>query len=619
LKEKFDLNLLNLAVFTNCPAIVYSTNGRRKQVWQPNTRGITVSGSIDIAKRSISLKTVKNITGDVKNAELLVYAPNDWSGFKVSGAVLKQQVFLGGQRFLLLGVNGFGRITVDAESAKAFKLSKKQNLSLRNISVPGKLELSLPAGKKFITIYYKGIPVYFGNSVQIELPQELASGDYLLEAVVGDAVYSGSFKVKSSWKYDYPDIKPRRAAPELKETVVNCTVKGIKILKSAVNSYDRYSKPLFAKVEPDKLSFAAGSPDFATSQYGYAMAGLEIENLKVVQLSVKNTFFHHWSNYDRETRRPGNVNAFAGLIVDYHTPEGYTKRVALGMGLIQPATQAPQPLYGKKKKPDMFVRLKDYIHLSKQAEFSLDLRRWAPANWDGRVWISAAVNGGVMSGRKLFVTIAGNGDSAGDVPLDEGELVSRELKQPELKVVRINTPIKIDGKLDEKAWGEAAKTTDFKLTSSMRKPDQVTALYMCSDKQNLYIGVKCSELERSELVGDSGKIWGHDALDLSFAPLPRSKKFHKFVINFRNTIFQQSFPIAGKQQKWQIKSAILKGRKSWSLEAAIPLKYLKLKDREIAFNLLRYRPSSTGVKAFSWSLIPIEDYLKPKWFGTIKL
>jgi len=77
--------------------------------------------------------------------------------------------------------------------------------------------------------------------------------------------------------------------------------------------------------------------------------------------------------------------------------------------------------------------------------------------------------------------------------------------------------------------------------------------------------------------------------------------------------------IIRKQQNWRIFTATGKVKGAWFFEAAIPLKYLKLKDGEIAFNVLRYRPEPTGTKAFSWSLIPLENYLEPKWFGVIVL
>ena len=615
--DKFDKDLLNLALFTNCPAVVYSTNGRRNQVWQPNARGITVNGSINMAAKEIAIETNKNNTADVNNAELLVYIPNNWQKLEISGAEMTQEVMLGKQRFAMLKLDDFGKIKIKSGKLKSFKLSPSNSLELNNITVPGKL--NLPKKADYLTVYHKGIPVFFGKGNSIDLPKQLCSGTYKVQAVCGDKMYSGEFQVESSWKYNYPSVKPVRKKPLLEEKVINKTFNGIQVLKSGINSYNMINLPLFAEVKPEKLSFAAGNTDYITSQYGYSMAGLEIAEAKVLQLHVKNNFYRRWSNYDRETRRPGNPKAFAGLIVDYHTPGGYTKRVALGMGLIQASTPATQPSYGKASRPDVFVRLKDYIHKSKEAKFSIDLRRWAPADWDGRVWISAAVNGGVMGGRKLFVNIIGNSDSAGNIPLDEGELISKDLKQPELTINKVITPVKIDGSLDDKAWKFASSAKDFKLTSSLRKPSQETEMLMCRDSKNLYIAVRCSENERDKLIADSSKIWGHDAIDMSFAPLPRGNNFHKLIINFKNEQFQQTFPPESKQQKWKIKNAVKKSGKNWSVEMSIPLAYIKLKDNKIAFNLLRYRPDPSGVKAFSWSLLPIEDYLKPKWFGTIRL
>ena len=609
-----------MATFSNCPAIVYATNGRRRQIWQPNSRGITVNGGIDLPSRTIVLHTESNITADVTTAELLVYVPNDWQDFQVSGATLKRQLFLDKQRFLLLRVNGFGKVSVTAKRTAPYNVLQTEKLALGKVTAPGTISLNLPDGERFITVYHKGVPVFFGDADQLQLPKELASGKYQVSAVVGDIAYTGEFAVESAWTYAFPEIKPKRTSAQLAETVVNRTVKGIKILKSAVTSHDGYRYPLFTQVEPDNLTFAAGSEDFATSRYGYAMAGLEIEQLKVVQLEVKNTFFRAWSNYDRQTWKPGHPHAFVGLIVDYHTPQGYAKRVALGMGLLQRNSDAIPPRYGKKAKADAFVRLKDYISLSKEAKLSLNLATWAPKGWDGRVWISAATNGGVYAGRRLYVTILGNADDGGKIPFDQGELLTNELKQPTLTVPKIATPIKIDGKLDDAAWSKAVASDVFKLTTSMRAPSQKTEMVVCQDDKNLYLGVKNHETERAHLMSDGEKLWAHDAMDISFAPLPlpKIKTFHKFVIDHENRTYQETRPLTRKREKWQVRSATRQVKGAWVFEIAIPLKYLKLKNGEIAFNLLRYRPSSTGMEACSWGLIPLEDYMEPKYFGSLK-
>ncbi len=618
IKQQFDLNLLNVAVMSNCPAVVYSANGARKQLWQPNTRGISVEGGIDMAKRVIKLQTKKNITADVNAAELLVYTPADWGDFKVTGATLEQQVYLGQQRFLLLAVKGFGNISISAQPAKPLELTKQAKLKFAPVNTPAKVKL--PSGTSHVTVYNLGVPVFFGNTSELSLPKELFSGKYQIEAIAGNTRYTGELTVKSAWKYPYKDFKLKRKPGQFAISEVNREVKGLKILRSAESSYDGYRHPLFAETNADKLQFSAGSPDFATSKYGYAAAGLEIARVRCLQLQTTNTFFRHWSNYDRETWRSGASDAFAGLIVDYHTPKGYTKRVAASMGLLRPGSPSPHPRYGRKKKADMFVRLKDYIHSGNKANFSLDLKRWAPEDWDGQVWLSTAVNGGVFAGRRIYVTITGTSDSPPQgFPMDAGELVTSKIVQPVISVPLVAAPIKVDGKLDDPAWKKAAKTDHFKLTTSMRNPKQPTLMYLCRDKNNLYIGMKCSELERKAYIADNEKIWAHDAVDITFAPSPQQRRFHKFVINHLNEMYEENRPITEKQVKWRIQKATSKGKNAWYFEAAVPLKYLKLKDGEILFNMLRYRPETTGVKASSWSLIPLEDYLNPKWFGTLKL
>ena len=613
----FDRNLLNMALFSHCPAIVYSVNGRRQQIWQPHARGVVADGSIDMAQRVIALKVAPNNTADATAAELLVYVPNEWQDLEVSGAALKQQVFLGKQRFLLLGIEGFGEVSVTAARTEPFAITGTQPLTLKNVAAPCVMGLALPEGDRHVTVYSKGIPVFFGNSDMLELPPELAAGDYQIHAVAGGVLHAGRFNVDSTWSYKRPAIERARRDPDLQVTPVDRTVNGIHVLRSAVQSHDGYSQSHFTEVDPDRLAFAAGSPDIATSKRGHAMAGLELDGLSIVQLRVRNTFFERFSNYVRHTWRPGSAHAFAGLIVDYHTPEGYAKRVALSMGLLQRESDAVQPDYGKRGAADLFVRLQDYIDQSAEATFAINLGRWAPENWDRRAWISAACNGGVYPGRKLFVEILGNGDTAGGAPLDEGELVTRDLEQPTLVVPAATGAIAVDGKLDDEAWTGAARTEHFKRAISMRDPDQKTEMSMCRDDENLYIALKCGETERKHLMSDGEKLWSHDALDITFAPLPRRKYFHKFVIDWENAVYQETRPLERERENWEIVSAVSQGSDAWFFEVAVPLRYLELKDGEMAFNMLRYRPEPSGTAAFSWSLIPLEDYMDPKWFGTI--
>jgi hypothetical protein len=108
---------------------------------------------------------------------------------------------------------------------------------------------------------------------------------------------------------------------------------------------------------------------------GRGLAGLELKGARLLNLSVKVS-----PDLGRMSR-----TTFAGFIVDYQTKEGYTKRVALGVGDFSEWRPAKKPQWGKGDNPDEFADLgvKDSYHL--------DLQRWAPSGWTGQVWFTLAL------------------------------------------------------------------------------------------------------------------------------------------------------------------------------------------------------------------------------------
>jgi uncharacterized protein (TIGR03066 family) len=108
---------------------------------------------------------------------------------------------------------------------------------------------------------------------------------------------------------------------------------------------------------------------------GCADAGVEIENVRKVKLSVdaSPSFKRH------------DDNSFAGFMVDYHTADGYTKRVALSIGTYSEKRWTKTPIWGKPTTPDKF------IDLGKKKEYELDLKEWAPEGWDGKVWFTVSL------------------------------------------------------------------------------------------------------------------------------------------------------------------------------------------------------------------------------------
>ncbi len=136
----------------------------------------------------------------------------------------------------------------------------------------------------------------------------------------------------------------------------------------------------FAKY--DNLQFDVGTGPHPGG-LGGGFAGVEMDKCSRLQVTL--------DAFPTYTRK--DVNAYVGFMVDYHTASGYVKRVGLPVGsqFDRGHTDALPP-WGKQTAPS------EHFDLGKRQVYELDLKAWAPKDWDGRVWFSAVtVNSGVNS------------------------------------------------------------------------------------------------------------------------------------------------------------------------------------------------------------------------------
>lgn len=103
---------------------------------------------------------------------------------------------------------------------------------------------------------------------------------------------------------------------------------------------------------------------------GIAAVGYELEHVVALRFEVKIN----------GALKAYDTNAFVGFMVDYHTPAGYSKRVALSLGMCFPSRHGVPETWGTAKRPNEFV------DLTRRTTDLIDLREWAPADWDGKVW-----------------------------------------------------------------------------------------------------------------------------------------------------------------------------------------------------------------------------------------
>lgn len=126
----------------------------------------------------------------------------------------------------------------------------------------------------------------------------------------------------------------------------------------------------YARVDGPVIEVGMGD-----ATWGYGFAGVELEGARILNVKVQAP--SRYKHYD--------ANAFAGFMIDYSTSDGYTKRVALGIGMLDRSRWGVAHGWGTGEPPN------EFIDLGRQGTYYLDLKKWAPRDWDGQVWFSLGI------------------------------------------------------------------------------------------------------------------------------------------------------------------------------------------------------------------------------------
>ena len=143
------------------------------------------------------------------------------------------------------------------------------------------------------------------------------------------------------------------------------------------------------------------------------------------------------------------------------------------------------------------------------------------------------------------------------------------------QVMPINGKLIIDGKLDDAAWQKASVQTGFmKLArESNLVPKAQTEFKILSDRENIYIGVRCQEPEIKKVHNAS--LWSADAIEVFLSPSGNSDEFYQFVVTVKNSRYSMFYAEAGVIRPdiylpfWD--SRTFMGPNFWSAEIKIPL------------------------------------------------
>lgn len=394
-------------------------------------------------------------------------------------------------------------------------------------------------------------------------------------------------------------------------TPVNRTINGLEVLNSAIattatwpNEIQPGLNLLTATAQPDVLTLEAGTTrailQGQDNLLGAAFAGLEVRNLRRAQVKLSNTFynaFHLRGPGWHVPERPNSRN-FAGIVIDYHTPAGYTKRVALATGVLNRECSSKAPEYGKGTIADEYRDLGSALIEMPEKTFALDLQSYAPVDWDGQVWLSVGADW-VCANRRLTLTIlAANDAVTGDILTGIDPKAFREAynKPQVLQAPRSPGGIVIDGLPYEEWWREAAHTDEFYLMAGVGVSKAQTEAQVMYDDVNLYVAMTCHEPDRRKPLIVGGPPWNDDEVEVWMDPDGDGRTFRQVIVNAAGT--KVEYGEAGPTHIGATTATHLVEGDRWLVEMAIPFAGLGVPPPKPGdqwrFSLCRIRPPGQG-------------------------
>jgi hypothetical protein len=333
-------------------------------------------------------------------------------------------------------------------------------------------------------------------------------------------------------------------------------------------------------VDVDNLTLRAEMPDETFKFYNHAHAGLEFAGLRRVGIRVSHNMVPQMGLYpQRHVLYEKHPQSFIGMFVDYGSAAGYTRRVALSMGYMSTDRATAAPPWGCARPPERYVRLPDTIFTGEPIDGMLDLEQWAPDDWDGRVWLTVAMDNALRS-RWLEVVV-----TAINPPADSGKVVPAtdvfdldELAKRTLTAPRFASPPTLDGDLDDPAWQAADASQGFFIVEGYgRAASQLTEVRIGYDERYVYIAMTCFEREKSSYsttMGAQGKPWFDDSVEFSLVPPAFGGRLLHPVIGAGGAVYQELYEVATEKHAPTSIATVIHVRQHpdrFTIEAAVPL------------------------------------------------
>ncbi len=168
------------------------------------------------------------------------------------------------------------------------------------------------------------------------------------------------------------------------------------------------------------------------------------------------------------------------------------------------------------------------------------------------------------------------------------QAVSGETNRPVITAVRITSPLKLDGNLDEPQWKLAQPAENFK----QREPEngapatERTEVRILYDQNNLYIGVWCDDSQPGKIIANSlirdSRLTGDDRFTIVLDTYHDHRTGFVFKTNPKGARFDayqyapERDPNSNWNGVWDVRTKITKN--GWQAEFLIPFKTLRFRN-----------------------------------------
>ena len=167
-----------------------------------------------------------------------------------------------------------------------------------------------------------------------------------------------------------------------------------------------------------------------------------------------------------------------------------------------------------------------------------------------------------------------------------------------IRAVRVTTPLRIDGALDEPLYSSVPPISDF-IQQEPREGEpatEKTEVWLAFDDENVYVSFRCWESEPGQMIAnemrrDGPNMWqGNDIVTFMFDTFYDRRNSVNFVTNALGA--RQDGQVTNERQwngdwntVWEVRAGRFEG--GWTVEVAVP------------FKSLRYRPGRAQIWGFN--------------------